>query len=614
MKITKYIRIKSSHKTISPIDYILLLILFISLNGVSPFVSNSFGQVQDIFKARKLERTEKLEDAANIYREIYIATGEIAALLGLERTLTSLNRFEELEAHLRNYLKRDSSQLGLKKSLVRCLFHQGKNGEAIHILFKMMDDGPANPAYIKSIANEFFSFSHYDMAIKIYQNARKKLKNNLIFDSELAFLYNLRQDYTNAIREYFNFLDREAYARSNVEYNILKMGKTQDEKNRVADILKIHVNMDIKNTNKWNIYCLYLYKNGMMERASEEYLRYSMRTGIPEVYFGYAKMCFADGLFDEAVKAYRIFLEQYESSSHAGRVWYDLGRALIELNRTEEAEEVFQVLFDKYSGRLESKWARLTLARQKLENSGDPLTIIGELELIEQNNIPHDLRYEITLLLGDAYLQAGKPDRAQWTYCQGYNLTRDKNRIQTLSYRLALVDYYNGDMASFDITSLDAIEEKLEKEHVNDIIELRLLVLEMGMDSPELIRLGHCEYLMAQKSFFAAAESLSVFLEAKPPHSAVDRAGLLLGHCFVELGKFDEALQVYENIIQTSEIQTVRERAFMAKAEVYEFHIRDIKKAVAQYEILISTSPNSIFAGEARRRIERISNDGGTKG
>ncbi|GAG30182.1 unnamed protein product, partial [marine sediment metagenome] len=241
----------------------------------------------------------QLEDAENIYREIYIATGEITALLGLERTLTSLNRFEELETYLRSYLKRDSSQLGIKKSLARCLFNQGKNGEAVNILFKMMDDGPANPAFIKSIANEFFAFSHYDKAIIVYQNARKKLKDNIIFDSELAFLYNLRQDYTNAIREYFNFLDREPSARSNVEYNILKMGKTQDEKNRIADILKIHVNMDIKNNNKWNIYCLYLYKGGIMERASEEYLKYSIRTGKPEIYFGYAKMCFADGFFDE---------------------------------------------------------------------------------------------------------------------------------------------------------------------------------------------------------------------------------------------------------------------------------------------------------------------------
>ncbi|GAG16945.1 unnamed protein product, partial [marine sediment metagenome] len=68
------------------------------------------------------------------------------------------------------------------------------------------------------------------------------------------------------------------------------------------------------------------------------------------------------------------------------------------------------------------------------------------------------------------------------------------------------------------------------------------------------------------------------------------------------------------NIIQTSGIQTIRDQAFMAKAAVYEFHIRDIKKAITQYENLISISPNSIFAGEARRRVERISNDGATKG
>ena len=179
---------------------------------------------KEIIEAGRLEKAGQHEAAYIKYLGVFERTTDFKALLGIERILTHLHRYEELEEHLQDYLAKNPGELGIKKALARCLFRMGKSNEATVILFLLMEEGPKNPAYFKSIANEFFAFSRYDEAIKVYKKARKSLRNAPLFDSELAYLYSLKMDYPGAIREYFSFLDRERSAKPSVEHSILQMG------------------------------------------------------------------------------------------------------------------------------------------------------------------------------------------------------------------------------------------------------------------------------------------------------------------------------------------------------------------------------------------------------
>ena len=317
-------------------------------------------------------------------------------------------------------------------------------------------------------------------------------------------------------------------------------------------------------------------------------------------------MCRSDGYIEDAVRAYRRFLEHYDSTPLRIQALYNCGRLLLDLGRTTEAEEVFQELFNRYPDRTETLWSRYYLAYRKLEDGKNPAPIIEEFLLIEKENIPGNLLYEIRLLLGDAYVRLGDAGHAQWYYRACFDRVNDRNRIQVIFSRLARLDYFTGNGSSFDEYSLKAIEGNPGIEHVNDILELRLFALEVGLDSPEFLRLGSYEFLMAQRLFSTASDSLTGFLSGFPSPAARYHAGMILGKCLVHEGRYKEALNAYRQVIEGAGPGIVQDHALMAVAGVYERYLEDPRKAVIQYEELLKISQRSIFAGKARRRIEHI--------
>ena len=77
----------------------------------------------------------------------------------------------------------------------------------------------------------------------------------------------------------------------------------------------------------------------------------------------------------------------------------------------------------------------------------------------------------------------------------------------------------------------------------------------------------------------------------------------------MEMGEFRKAINLLETILNDYSEDIYGDDAFYRIAEIYDYHLKDLKKAQELYQEFLIKYPGSIFAAEARKRFRLLRGD-----
>ncbi|HPN66672.1 MAG TPA: tetratricopeptide repeat protein [Candidatus Omnitrophota bacterium] len=105
------------------------------------------------------------------------------------------------------------------------------------------------------------------------------------------------------------------------------------------------------------------------------------------------------------------------------------------------------------------------------------------------------------------------------------------------------------------------------------------------------------DFVLAKKAFEdefydISQEQLERFLLNYPQNERRDEAHLLLGRCYIALGKYAQAVNEFDIVLSSSSANRLYEEAVYWSAEAY-FNGRDYKQALNRYGEVISSYPGS---------------------
>ena len=103
---------------------------------------------------------------------------------------------------------------------------------------------------------------------------------------------------------------------------------------------------------------------------------------------------------------------------------------------------------------------------------------------------------------------------------------------------------------------------------------------------------------------------ISLFLTHIPAVFAQSAAEFVhLGNVCGKQGKYKEALEAYQRVVDAYGEDIYGDDALFKMAEIYQYNLKDIEKAKATYQEVLTKYPSSVYTVEARKRFRKLRGD-----
>ena len=86
----------------------------------------------------------------------------------------------------------------------------------------------------------------------------------------------------------------------------------------------------------------------------------------------------------------------------------------------------------------------------------------------------------------------------------------------------------------------------------------------------------------------------------------IDDATMKIGEIYVSLNQPQEAIKTLYIITDSMKISILKDKAQFRIGEIFQNILKDRQQAILTYEELLRKYPNSLYAGEARKRIRAL--------
>ena len=265
---------------------------------------------------------------------------------------------------------------------------------------------------------------------------------------------------------------------------------------------------------------------------------------------------------------------------------------LAEFGRAPEAAQVRRRLADLYAFQL-----------------GDQAKAMGLLQaVVDQPQAPTGSVDEAKLTLGDLYLLRAEPWEATLLYSQVEKTEHDTPLGYEAKLRNARLSYFTGDFKLAQ-SHLDILKEATTREIANDAMQLSLLIATNTVE--DTLGLALKDYAAAEQFVFqnklpAAVAGLDALLAKYPGHSLSDNAYYLKAQLQRRMGDFPAATATLDHLLAGPANGVLSDDALFLLARIQEEDLKDLPKAQALYEQVLTKYPGSIYVAEARKRFRKL--------
>jgi len=582
--------------------------------------------------AQDYERLGEFERALQIFQSLYAKDPDNPALYqGLKRNLLQLKRYAELKAIIEKSVQRRPNSL-LQVDLGTVLLRLGQEKEALALWHQLLQSAPNDQNLYRTVANAMIENRLYEEASAVYKSARRGSGDESLFALDLANLYTALGKYKDATEEYLNFVGRNPQQWSYVEARLASYAEDSTAVDQMVTALEERIQRNPRNA-LWHRLLAGVYlRTRNYPSAFEEYKILELLPGLGveprdsavegAELFSFAEQALEEGAHPHAEEAYRHLITKYPNSPYAIRAQLGLARSYERQGAHSKALAAYDELMTRYP---KSPWAPEALFQ------------IGEIRF----NALFDLdgaraaygavmerfpssprRFDAMLRIGDALIAQGRTEKAEEWYQKPLEdpALRDQNIKDEASYRLAELYFLMGDFAKaleplHQILKGPSAASGLESKLANDALELAMFIEEnRGQYEEPLRHYAQCLQWEKQRQLEKAVSGLQRLIEEHRDAPLVDDALLKLGELETQLGRYQQAIAVYQKLIQDYPESIHRDGAQKRIGEVYEIGLKDSKKAVEAYELVLVNYPQSLSVEEVRKRIRSLEGPTAKKG
>ncbi len=587
--------------------------------------------------AEELVREKRYDEALELYREIGRARPDDPRILaGTKTCLLELKQYDELSRILQSEHERWPDDPATLEQLGTSAARQGNRAEAARWWRKILDVQGRSRGSFELVADLFGRNRMLDEAMATYAEGDSLHRGD--FTRQKAALHELRLEFDAATREYLRYLESNPTALSFVEGKLLRIGEAEGSLGPVIERVEAQAQAHDakralaegperplpeprsrrKGPPGWEgseieeIFYRKLLADLHLEAgdhagAAKEYIRLTEASPSQMgALLVFGKRCQTDGAYDVAIDVFEFILQEKPDVRSVPSALTEIARCQVALRRWDDALATYARLEQEYP---ETSWAlsaRFERAGLLLRGKGKP----EEAEAIyrELLPIPSGPWKEADPQFGVAECALWKSDfdRARGILAAFRERELSPETLERALFEEGSVNLYAGDFATADSLFKRVAQTFPKGAHVNDALQYSILV-NTNPDAPEILaRYGSALHRLRTGRAAEALEILQALERESPTASIADEALLLSGHAWRAQGRAQDAIAACERAVAKAQVPDLAAEARFLAADVLAHDLHDTAGAIAQYEELLVSYPETLAADRARHETAAL--------
>lgn len=561
------------------------------------------------------------EKAAVLFEKLFNKTKNDGYFELYFTSLIKVKKYAQAEAMLKKLAKQNPEKSNYTIALGRVYQENGKANEANKIYLAAINNVPKDENRVRELANNFYRFEAYDMAIATFLQGRKILGDDQLFVYELLSIYRFKKDKPNLIQEYINALASTPQLFAQAQ-GVLS---TLFEDNQDYQLLQTALLKKIQKDPQAEIYTDLLVWGYIQQQEYEMALRQLIaqdkRTkGDGMSLFSNASAFVANKAYPTAIKAYEYLVAKGKDSELYQQSRLELVNTKYEMVIAGKVETAaIQTLANEYQDLLNEfgKTGHGLNALRKLANlQAYYLKDLKKAEATLEEGIKLERVSAMDLAtlkldLGDIYILTKQPWEAILVYEQVAKQFENQPIGNDAKFRSSKLSFYQGNF-NFSKAQADVLKASTSQLIANDALNLSLLIsdnLQHETDSLALQQYADAEMLQFMNRPDAALAKLDSISINYPQNSLADDMLMAKAKIFTKMNNLDAAVAALKALINQHSDSIWMDDALFMLADLYEKTLNQPEEAKKIYQRLMNEYPGSMFNAEARKRFRNIRGD-----
>jgi tetratricopeptide (TPR) repeat protein len=520
----------------------------------------------------------------------------------LSGALLEAKRYDRAEAVLKaSVAKRPKDPKGLGDLASLC-FMTGRKNDGLAYLEKMIalapeEDWAYQGAFLILLAN-----GAPDDAVSMVARARRATGDSALLARDVADIYKGLARYDAATAEYVLAGQSEHDPEMAID-GIMEMAERPDARAAiVAKLNEVATSRDVEDMARGALWQIYLM-DGDCERAFGE-ISALARLGklATETVRHFAAKSTEKGCNRQCAEVYGLALGLPENKADIPRLMLSKAECELAAGLSDQAIATYGSLVRQYS---DSKWAfgaEVALGRI-YSSQGNLDQAIAQADRVISAGSAGDVRYDAILFKGGCLVEAGRLDEA----FQTYDLVEtgwDKAYAQEAFYELGEIKFYQGDfdgaVSYYNVT----LREYPDEPRANDAVGRLLVIKSVKGDLGTMWLKEFAQGVLLERQG-RVDEAQGIFARrAGEQGQGLVKIESLKGLATIAAGRGDlaGAIKLYRLVGDTLD-NYYSPSALEAVGDIYASQGK-APEAIQAYEQVILKYPQSVSAGEARRKID----------
>lgn len=559
----------------------------------------------------------QFDRAITILRELHVEDPQRRIFFEkLKEAYTSTKQYEPAIALIdAAILRNEQERPTLMGERAQLLYLSGDEPAAMQTWHALLDSASHSETAYRIAYSSLIQVRLLFQAIDLLLQGREVIGNHLLFQPELAYLYNLTGQYEYAMQEYLDLLSL-----NNRQLNYVRgrLGRDLEQEGALDVALRITQTRVDNSPDLWQLRELlaWLYEqNGDFQQAYTELITLENRDETSgQTLYQFALRAAEAGAFAVAGSAFQSVLETHpeeEISVEARLGIADMHRLQAEqtsrVEDYEQALEAYEKFWDDFPAHAQtpSVLTRIASLHQDVfRNREAARQTLLLLTLQYANSATADqARFD----LGRLAVEEGNLDDAASIFAQLSSFT-DGELYARSRFEEAMIHFYRGDFEAAN-SILNTIREETDKETANDAILLRVLLLETppsDSTNQALQRYAHALLLKRQHKLDETAQVIQDILARWGRHPIADDARFLRAETLLLDGRSEDAMMAFGEFPLIHPESPLRDRSLFHYAELLEHAKHDSAAALQAYTDLLTQHPGSLLISKARERIRAL--------
>ena len=538
-------------------------------------------------------------------------------LLGYVETLQALDKVEEAESTLKNYLTEIGEYPNIQIELGYLYQKQKDSITANQYYQKAISQVEARPGFAYSVGNVFQKYGLLNLAVETYETAQRiePRSNNTI---ELARIYGEQSEFKAMFKNYMDLIvENPSYFQIlNRNFSQYITEDSDNEANQALRQVLLQRNQKEPNVIYNQMFSWLFVQQEDYSKAfvQEKALYQRSQSKSLDRFIDLALISKENDDLSSAREMLEFAVENAASKRDllsAERQLLLVKRALAQPEDYAGIESAYENFLAKIGRNKDSFLVQKDLAEFIAYQKNDVEKALDQIELINSQDLYQQQAAELKLLEADLNVQQSKFNQALLLYTQVEKLIPNSDIAREAKFKVAKTSYYTGDF-DWALTQLKVLKTSASQLTSNDALELSLLIKDNSQEDTtrtDLKLVAKADLLQFQNQPDKALDILeNVLVNYKSP-SIVDEALFRIANLHLANNRIEKAIPFLQQIVDEHGDKILADNANFILGKLFSDQLNEPEKAKKYFETLIFNHPDSIYFVEARQRFRKLRGD-----